>query len=120
MGRKKTYLWTQCFGEIIRLPENPHIIPQATRVPTGHFTENTKYSKAATGKVVKERLYLRLVRVEKTPPIEYTSRTAGRLPHMNSWFAGLAYRAFYLGVISLVGLVHPAVLAQKMRAVLSG
>lgn len=37
------------------------------RVPEGPFTENTKYTKATTCEMVKERLYTKLARVEKTP-----------------------------------------------------
>lgn len=37
------------------------------RVPEDPFTENTKYTKAATCETVKERLYIKLARVEKTP-----------------------------------------------------
>lgn len=36
-------------------------------VPAGPFTEDTSYTKAAACEVAEERLYIKLVRVEKTP-----------------------------------------------------
>lgn len=53
----------------------------------------------------KERLYIKLTRVEKTPLLSTLQEQQGRLRRMNSWLAGVARRAFSLEAVPLAGCV---------------
>lgn len=56
-------------------------------VPADPFTEKTKYTKAATCEMAKERLYIKLDRVEKALQSSTLQEQQGRCPQMPSWLA---------------------------------
>lgn len=63
----------------------------------------------------KERLYIKLTRVEKTPLLSTLQEQQGRLSQMNSWLTGP-----FLWKLSPLQVVSPRDAGPAMRTVLSG